>query len=114
MLFDLGQTVATPGALELMARFQVEPQALLHRHSNGDFGSAGHYNEILPNLTPEELAHGVLATSDDGKINALAIKSGEGRVNSYYPIPDNSREQVWIITYLGEGGYTTMLLPEDY
>jgi hypothetical protein len=117
MLFALGQTVATPGALELMARCEVEPQALLHRHSTGDFGTAGHYNDILPDLTPEELTHGVLATSDDGKLNALAIKFGEGRVCSYYPIQDNSRKQVWkvwVITYLGEGGYTTLLLPEEY
>jgi hypothetical protein len=52
-----------------------------------------------------------VATGDDGKLNAIAVKTGEGRIMSYYEI---AGEKVWVSTYLGDGGYTTILLPEEY
>lgn len=111
MLFDLQDTVATPGALAILKQAGVSPQELLNRHVTGDFGTAGHYNDILPSLTDAEIQMGACATGDDGKLNAIAVKTGEGRIMSYYLI---AGEKVWVSTYLGEGGYTTILLPEDY
>jgi hypothetical protein len=37
-LFPLGQTVATPAALRLLAWFEVTPAQLLDRHITGDWG----------------------------------------------------------------------------
>jgi hypothetical protein len=111
MLFDLQQCTATPGALEVLNQAGIAPGDLLRRHVSGDFGKAGHYNDILPTLTQEELELQALATSDDGKLNAIAVKTGDGRIMSYYSI---NGEDIWVSTYLGEGGYTTILLPSDY
>ena len=111
MLFNLQHCTATPAALDVLEQAGISPSNLLRRHVSGDFGKAGHYNEILPSLTEEEIALQALATSDDGKLNAIAIKTGDGRVMSYYCIND---EPVWVSTYLGEGGYTTILLPSEY
>lgn len=80
MLFDLQQCTATPAVLDVLAKAGIAPSDLLRRHASGDFGKAGHYNEILPSLTEEELTLQALATSDDGKLNAIAIKTGDGCV----------------------------------
>ena len=37
----LGQLVATPGALEAMARVGQDPAELLARHQSGDWGEVG-------------------------------------------------------------------------
>jgi hypothetical protein len=37
-LFKLGQTVATPGALEAMEQAGITPITLLNRHQRGDWG----------------------------------------------------------------------------
>lgn len=38
-LFELGQIVATPGALELLEKHGMTPMQLLQRHVTGDFGN---------------------------------------------------------------------------
>lgn len=40
-LFQLGQTVATPGALEAMEQASISPMDLLRRHQRGDWGDLG-------------------------------------------------------------------------
>ena len=40
-LFPLGQTVATPGALEALASAGQNPKEFLDRHARGDWGSVG-------------------------------------------------------------------------
>ena len=37
-LFELGQIVATPGALELLEAHSMTPMQFLQRHVTGDFG----------------------------------------------------------------------------
>jgi hypothetical protein len=37
-LFSLGQTVATPGAVEWLQQAAVDAALLLSRHENGDWG----------------------------------------------------------------------------
>ena len=111
MLFDLQQCTATPAALDVLEQAGISPSDLFKRHVSGDFGEAGHYNDILPELNKEEISLQALATSDDGKLNAIAIKTGDGRVMSYYCI---NNEPIWVSTYLSKGGYTTILLPSEY
>lgn len=110
-LFQLGQVVATPGALGL----GVDLVAYVRRHVSGDFGTCGRYELI--ELTAEEARRGALATSDDGKLNVYAIRNG-GRVLSAY---DTAGGRLWVMTDgLLEGGngdadtVTTCLLPADY
>jgi hypothetical protein len=94
-LFDLGQIVATPGALSACSReYMLQCLAL---HVRGDWGCIG---------------------AEDRKANFDALFSGE-RVLSAYPI-DPARpcegfgaNTLWIITERDRSA-TTFLLPSEY
>jgi hypothetical protein len=95
-LFPLGQTVATPAALRLLAWFEVTPVQLLDRHITGDWG---------------------LLCAEDIKENELSLRQGF-RLLSSYPVCDCADKQcdehrVWIITE-ADPSATTILLPADY
>jgi hypothetical protein len=93
-LFDLGRTVATPAAVEVLARgggdwrFNAAPYLL--RHQSGDWGDVPH---------------------EDARENARSLKYG-WRVVSSYPVGDEG-EKIWIITEADRSS-TCILLPEDY
>lgn len=87
--FELGQTLATPGAVAAMARADhVAPEFLL-RHKHGDRGElcAEHRQE-----------------------NERALRRG-GRLLSAYLTRDDA--MLWVITAWDRSA-TTMLLPEEY
>ena len=86
--FDLGRTVATPGAVESMELEGVSAAVLLHRHQSGDWGSM---------------------SIRDGIENDKALDSG-ARIFSSYPV---GTSKVWIITE-SDRSSTTILLPEEY
>lgn len=88
-LFQLGQVVATPGALELLDRAETNSFDLLLRHQCGDWGS----------VPPE-----------DGDANRDAVQHGYRILSSYYL---NDTERVWIITE-ADRSVTTLLLPDEY
>jgi hypothetical protein len=88
-LFELGDVVATPGALELLDRTAVNAYDLLLRHKFGDWGS----------VPPE-----------DDLANQEAVLNGTRIVSSYYL---NENERVWIITEADRSA-TTLLLPDEY
>ena len=95
-LFSLGQTVATPGALRLLAKFNVSPVNLLCRHISGDWGDL----EIC-----------------DRHTNNLALVNGD-RLLSSYAVDGSKREdpsgaRVWVITEW-DRSVTTLLLPSEY
>lgn len=95
-LFSLGQIVATPGALRLLAKFNVSPVDLLCRHISGDWGDLG--------LT-------------DKHTNSLALVNGD-RLLSSYAVDGSKRDdpsgaRIWAITEW-DRSVTTLLLPEDY
>jgi len=87
--FDLGQMVATPGALDALEKASVEPLSLLLRHQSCDWGDLG---------------------AEDKRANDNALKFG-GRIFSAYTLPTN--ERVWIITE-SDHSVTTILLPSEY
>lgn len=96
-LFDLGQLCYTPGAQEVLLRYQVNPFHLLTRHVTGDWGD----------LCPE-----------DAQTNNNALKEGSRIFSSYVlpPIPEGQSlepAKVWIITEADQS-VTTILLPEEY
>ena len=72
--FELGQLVATPGALEVLGGLEVSPSELLARHASGDSG------DVPP---------------ADARENEYSPKHGL-RVLSSYPLP--SGEGIRIIT----------------
>jgi hypothetical protein len=93
--FELGQIVATPGALE--ATTDAQRLLYLARHSIGDWGHV---------------------CSEDRNANDRAVHNG-GRILSAYPInPEKpckgfGDNTLWIITE-GDRSVTTFLLPDEY
>jgi len=89
-LFQLGQVVATHGALDLLDRSATNAFALLQRHQAGDWG------DIHP---------------DDVTANREAVQHGF-RILSSYPLGTQG-ERLWIITE-ADRSVTTLLLPSEY
>lgn len=92
-LFDLGRTVATPGALAALDRANTLPATLLAWHVHGEWG---------------ELAE------DDRKANDAAVKNGERILSAY--VCEGAR--IWVVTEAqgddGKRASTCILLPSEY
>lgn len=88
--FELGQVVATPGALEALEKAGVSAHRLLYRHVTGDWGDL---------------------SDDDKHANDRALLE-DTRLLSAYTLPGTD-EKIWIITEW-DRSYTTLLLPKDY
>jgi hypothetical protein len=87
-LLDLGQLVATPGALAVLEKTGQNPMEFLSRHVTGDWG------EI-----PEE----------DRKENQFSLERGFRLLSSYHT---TAGAVVWVITE-GNRSHTTLLLPDE-
>jgi hypothetical protein len=96
--FSPGRLLITPGALELLSRYQVEPLTLLLRHVTGDWG------ELCP---------------EDAKANEEALQNQLRLISGYViPVPEGGEPsltpaKVWVITEADRSA-TTILLPEEY
>ncbi len=88
-LFELGQVVATPGALDTLHRLGMTGLEQLKRHHRGDWGD----------LDAEDIA-----------TNNAALKNG-ARLFSSYQLTANIK--LWINTE-ADRSVTTLLLPEEY
>lgn len=88
-LFDLGQVVATPGALDALTEANQQPNEFLNRHVVGDWGDL---------------------EQDDKWENDLSVHSGL-RILSTYTLKTETR--IWIITE-ADRSVTTLLLPDEY
>lgn len=92
--FSLGQLVATPGAIEVLAAAGVSADALLARHLACDWGDLD---------------------AEDKLLNDEALLDGS-RILSAYTL--KTGEKVWIITEAeddqGRRASTCLLLPENY
>jgi len=88
-MFDLGQVVATPGALNALHRSSQSPAEFLQRHVSGDWGDVD---------------------EDDSKANWIALKEGERILSSY---KTRQGDAVWVITEADRSS-TCLLLPEEY
>jgi hypothetical protein len=93
-LFDLGQVVATPGALEALQAAGQQPHEFLSRHVTGDWGDLD---------------------EEDKSLNDDAVIEGS-RILSAYQTTRGDR--IWIITEaaddLGKRLATTILKSEEY
>ena len=88
-LFDLGQIVATPGALSALDAAHINAATLIDRHVSGDFG----------NLDAHDIAQ-----NHDAAMNGY-------RILSSYDLSTGAT--VWIITEW-DRSVTTLLLPSEY
>ena len=88
-LFELGQVVATPGALAALERAHQAAVEFLARHGSGDWGEV-----------PEE----------DKKENEVSLLNGTRILSAYRTILG---ERLWILTE-ADRSITTILLPEEY
>jgi hypothetical protein len=88
-LFDLGQIVGTPGALQELQQVEQNPLELIIRHVTGDWGE----------LPEEDVAE-----------NERSLARGL-RIFSSYELATG--EKIWVITE-HDRSVTTILRPEDY
>ncbi len=89
MLFELGQIVATPGALRALQEAEQLPGAFLDRHVTGDWGELG---------------------DEDKQANEQALRE-DLRILSAYTT--SAGVKLWVITEADRSA-TTMLLPSEY
>src|SRR5665811_1457929 len=89
-LFDVGQAVLTPAALEAIQQAGISVASLLCRHQCGDWGD----------LNAEDIAE-----------NNEALRLGS-RLYSSYPITETT--WIWVITESDRSGTLLLLHPEDY
>jgi hypothetical protein len=88
--FKPGYVVMTIGIADLVRQGLLDPALYLRRHLDGDWGDL---------------------SDNDRRQNDAALKSGEDRLFSSYPIAPNLR--LWIITEWDRSA-TTLLLPSEY
>lgn len=88
LLFDLGQLVATPGALAALEKSGQSPMDFLSRHVTGDWG------EI---------------SEEDRRENQFSLEKGFRLLSSYR----TTAGKIWVITE-ADRSYTTLLLPDEY
>ena len=89
MRFSLGQTAATPGALEALAESGQTPDFFIARHQSGDWGEVD---------------------AEDQQANDQALIYGDRLLSAYRTLRG---KKVWIITEADRSS-TTILLPEEY
>lgn len=87
--FELGQVVATPGALEALQRNGQMALTFVSRHIQGDWGDL---------------------SDEDSYMNDMALVH-DARILSAYGLNDGTR--IWIITEADRSS-TCLLLPEEY
>ena len=88
-VFELGQTLATPGALAALKKAGQEPHDFLRRHVASDWGDL---------------------SDEDQKENDYSLEHGFRLLSSYRT---NAGDKLWIITE-SDRSATTLLLPEEY
>jgi hypothetical protein len=87
--FEVGQVVATPGAIQALSRNGTDQREYVNRHQSGDWGDVG---------------------SGAAWENQCAINQSQN-IMSAYTLKDGTR--VWIVTEADRSA-TTILLPEEY
>ena len=91
-MFPLGRIVATPQALDTLARHGRTPAEFIARHAAGDWSE----------LCPEDAAE-----------NALSVARGFRVFSSYAYDAAQPDAKVWVITEADRSS-TCVLMPEDY
>ena len=92
--FELGQVVATPGALEALEQSGQSPSEFLARHLRCEQGDL---------------------CDEDHELNAEALQDGSRILSAFHT---TTGVKLWVITEAEDGNghrsATTLLLPEEY
>lgn len=88
-LFDIGQLVATPGALAALEKTGQTAMDFLSRHVRGDWGDL---------------------SKEDRDENQFSLEKGLRLLSSYRT---TAGDKIWVITE-ADRSVTTFLLPEEY
>jgi len=92
--FCLGRIVATPGALEALAKADQSALEFVHRHVRGDWGQLD---------------------DEDRRLNEESLLDGSRILSAYRT---SAGEKLWVITEAaddrGHRAATTLLLPDEY
>jgi hypothetical protein len=88
-LFKIGRLVASPGAIECLAKAKTSAWELVSRHVSGDFGDVD---------------------ANDRQANLHAIKDGD-RILSAYKL--TTGERLWVITEADRSS-SCVLRPDEY
>jgi hypothetical protein len=92
--FSLGQIVATPAALNVLAESGQTPEFFIAKHQSGDWG---------------------LVNDEDRQLNEEALIHGDRILSAYKTLRG---VKIWIITEAtdenGDRAATTLLTPEEY
>lgn len=88
-LFPLGQTYATPRALEALSEAEQEAAEFLHRHQHGD------WSEMC---------------EEDRRENQFSV---DKRLRIFSAYRTSKGEKIWVITE-ADRSVTTLLLPSEY
>ena len=88
-VFELGQILATPGALAALQKAGQDPHDFLARHVACDWGDL---------------------SDEDQHENYYSVEHGFRLLSSYRT---NAGDKLWIIT-VSDRSATTLLLPEEY
>jgi hypothetical protein len=106
--FELGQLVATPGALALMERTKTNPALLVGRHLQADWGE----------ICQEDRGLNEQALTDGSRLMSVYRLVSPETLAATLPKKRIDLPTVWIITEaIGESGRrasTCILLPEEY
>jgi hypothetical protein len=90
VLFPAGALVATPAALDALAKAGIDPSTLLMKHFVGNWGDVDRH---------------------DRRANEAALVDGGRLLSVYKVLPGGAA--VWVITEADRSA-TTVLLPDDY
>jgi len=93
--FQLGQIVATPGAIDALSKSGQQPAEFLARHVMGDWGE----------LDEEDRQSNDAAIAHEGDVDR------QDRILSAYRTSKGVK--IWVITER-DRSVTTLLLPEEY
>jgi hypothetical protein len=92
--FQLGQTLATPGALRALEEAGQSPAFFLEKHLSGDWGEVN---------------------DEDKRLNDEALVDGSRLLSAYTTL---KKTKIWIITEAaddqGRRAASTILLPSEY
>jgi len=106
-LFELGQVVATPGALELMSLTETSPLVLIAKHVSGDWGECDPEDA---QTNDEAVKHGFRVMS---VYRLPLIESRPTKPDGGPPVVGVEDDRIWCITE-ADRSVTTFLLPEEY